>query len=412
MSDFTPFAIEIPHILQPDDQLYFLHCPKTAGQSFSLLLESFYSPNEVLLVHRDIIGDISQEQLLRYHLFTGHHGYQFLDRFADKKPLWLTMLRNPVDRLISQYYYLKEKVQEDDAIKQFNPLFAESKNLLDYIAHPTSQNIHNVQTKQLYSFEQLLLPSNVLDIVKDRLINECAFIGITELYDNSVALLYYTFAWRPHLMKREKRVNVTKDRPKINEVDSKIIDLIIEQNQLDIELYHFATELFSKRYDAMMQQTLQKNYEKLFSKHRQPQSTISLRHDDPLFDNKAYAQGWHNNDGEMRWTGPENTSLIDFCLEPSHSYFINIELKRGITKEILDSFQLFVNQNLIPLSQQILDESIKFYGVVPNHILDKQTKHTEVTFHVDHTARPLNNPKDTRLLGIALKQFDIVLQSG
>ncbi len=422
MPDHAPFATEIPLILQPEERLYFLHIPKTAGQSFSKLLELFYSPDEVLVVHAPQVKDVSDEKLLQYRFYTGHHGYRFLNRFTNKKPIWITMIRHPVDRVTSGYYFHRQQaikyIQSNKKLTA-NLELALNSDFYSYVTDVEAESrIYNRQTWQLYETEQLsfeefrLIPTNdIIDIVKERLTEECAFFGITDRFDNSVALFYYTFAWRPHIVKREKRVNATKERPNLVDVDPQIIDHITEKNQLDIEIYQFATTLFAKRYDAMMRQILQKNYDKLFSQHHHPLSAISIEHHDPIFDTKSYADGWHTTSEQYRWTGPENISLIDLCLSSEHTYTIHIDIERGVTLEVLQSFELYVNQHLIPLSWESIGHSTRVSGIIPQNILNQQRKRTELIFQVHHTAHPLDNPQDQRLLGIALKRVDIAPQT-
>jgi hypothetical protein len=417
-----PFAVKTPFKLKPDERLYFLHIEKTAGRSFSQLIESFYTPQDTLIVHPKRIEGIGQAELLQYHLYTGHYGYRFLDLFPETKPIWVTMLRDPVDRVISNYYFWRQQAKlaiENEVELTRDIALTLEYDLYTYLIRPiTTPPVHNRQARYLFDdattisekFDQTL-SDNILETIKQRLTEECTFLGITERYNESARLLYYTFGWRPYRMVHKKEINVTKDRPKINEIEPKIIDLIVEQNQLDIEIYQFAKDLFSTRYDTMIQRMLQQNYEHFFAQYFHPQSEISLRHDNPIFDTKEYAQGWYNNDGEIRWTGPESSSLVDVYLKSGLSYEIVIEIERGVTQEILNSFQLTINQHPISLSKQVLDNSVQFIGNIPSQILDKPEARTEVVLSVDHTSRPLDNIDDTRQLGIALIHIDIYPQS-
>jgi hypothetical protein len=45
--------------------------------------------------------------------------------------------------------------------------------------------------------------------------------------------------------------NITGERPNLKQVPTKIISLIKENNELDMELYRFAQELFEKKVDSL-----------------------------------------------------------------------------------------------------------------------------------------------------------------
>jgi hypothetical protein len=415
MSDYTPFAIQTPYVLQPDDKLYFLHIQKTAGTALMEHIQLFFARAEIVSWHSELQNTI--DDLYAYRLYIGHAGYKFLDKFHNIKPLWMTLLRHPVDRVISHYYFLlqlyNQDIENNRPTTQLRKLVTDSSNLHDFITN-SRIHFHNVQVSYLYQHGQggfqnteQDMPPNVLDIVKDRLINECAFLGITDRYDDSIALLHYTFGWRPYLMKRQKRVNVTKDRPKINEVDSKIIDLIIEQNQLDIELYNFAVDLFSKRYDEMMRRLLQEHYEEHFQPLSNNNTNIILAYSDAIFDQKQYTSGWYQAEANYRWTGPEAISWIRVHLQSDHHHILEIEMECGVTDEILKTFSVSINNHDINLVSFNIPNGIIFRGSINQHLLQHDIHYTEIQFKVSHTMQPNETLEDKRLLGVALHNIRI-----
>ncbi len=95
----------IKYHLSDDDLLYFLHIPKTAGTSFISILDSHYDnnyhkiyvPYDWKQLSQNIPADFSSYNLLR-----GHFGYG-IHRLLSKKPIYLTMLRDPFETVISLY---------------------------------------------------------------------------------------------------------------------------------------------------------------------------------------------------------------------------------------------------------------------------------------------------------------------
>ena len=69
-------------------------------------------------------------------------------------------------------------------------------------------------------------------------------VGLAERFDETLLLLKNAFHWR-HIF--YVKLNVTRVRPQQNEVPPETQRLIQEHNQLDLELYRHAQELFTEQ---------------------------------------------------------------------------------------------------------------------------------------------------------------------
>ena len=90
-------------------RIIFLHLPKTAGQSVhAALTESFGS--EVICPARvnEQLCVMSRTELARYQVFSGHFDWSLLDCLPGPKYVF-TILRDPLERILSFYFYLRGK---------------------------------------------------------------------------------------------------------------------------------------------------------------------------------------------------------------------------------------------------------------------------------------------------------------
>ena len=87
--------------------LYFLHIPKTAGTTLISIIDDHFNLDSIL--HEQVWNEILPkipETFSQFRLIRGHFGYG-LHRVLTKKPLFLTMLREPVDRVLSFYEHIR-----------------------------------------------------------------------------------------------------------------------------------------------------------------------------------------------------------------------------------------------------------------------------------------------------------------
>lgn len=102
------------HIHRPQ-RVLFDHLPKCAGTTIGMYLLLHYPQQLVFRTNgADPSESIKQFQSLsqgaryRYHLIIGHGANELLD-YIHPDTITLTVLRDPVDRIISHYFYVKQK---------------------------------------------------------------------------------------------------------------------------------------------------------------------------------------------------------------------------------------------------------------------------------------------------------------
>jgi hypothetical protein len=164
-----------------------------------------------------------------------------LHRKLSRPSTYITVLRDPIDRAISQYYFpLTHRLQ---------PRHREVKRVTfdDYVRITPYKN---VQTKLLsgidhgYDFTAGECSAEELELAKRNLSTSFALVGLTERFDESLALAKIEFGWR---IGQYSQFNITRERPKKNQIPPPTRALIIEHNRFDVELYSYAEGLFDEQ---------------------------------------------------------------------------------------------------------------------------------------------------------------------
>jgi hypothetical protein len=226
--------------------IIFTHIPKTAGTSF---LKTVVEPNipESQIYHYGDIKKFFVEQH-DYTLVEGHVPYG-LHYFTNRPVKYITFLRNPIERAVSYYYFIKDS----DVNVYKHPLrdYADSVSLKEFYENKKFQNqqtrfLAGFLSDRLYAINSYLsLEKVILDKAVNHLLNYYCF-GILERFEQSIALFQERLEW-PKTVKVAHQKKTNK-RPKLADLDKATLHSLKEAHILDLYLYDFAVKYFDDQY--------------------------------------------------------------------------------------------------------------------------------------------------------------------
>ncbi|NJR40177.1 MAG: sulfotransferase family protein [Leptolyngbyaceae cyanobacterium CSU_1_4] len=410
--------------LQEADVLYFSHIPKTAGMTFRTIVEDHFHCHEICPATLDEhIASIPPEQLKQYRLFRGHLGFIDLPKLVPGKRLInVNILREPVARVISHYDYIRRTPTDPryDSIKDISlEEFAEKLTLGKF-----GKNMQTYRVAKVAQFNlNDLSPEETLELAKQSL-DQFAFAGILEKFQDSLFLLSYIFGWKPILNTRKE--NASKKPKTEAELSAQTLAVIREQTQLDQVLYQYAQEIFDDRF-AQMKIALTERYGSesenslvaLLEKHAEhrytelqipPAHTLTYQFCQPLRGTGWQRREFPDANTVFRWTG-DTVATIDLPLAIDQDLQIEFCIINVLEADVLQSLTLEVggmagsSRYLQGVALSVLysfDTTIILQGTLPRSALTKPFTH--LTFKINRTLSPrdLNpNEPDTRSVGLA-----------
>jgi len=131
-----------------DKALIFLHIPKTGGTTLHSIIGRQYAPKVTFtILGFDLPQRIKEflalppEQREKIRLLKGHIPYG-LHKHLSVPATYITILRDPVDRIISLYYYILKSPQHH----LHHEIISRHMNLTDYVRSGLSMAVTSDQT--------------------------------------------------------------------------------------------------------------------------------------------------------------------------------------------------------------------------------------------------------------------------
>lgn len=225
----------------------FIHIPKTAGMTLKSIVTRQHHAGEFALLYKERIRQsvdafvaVPADVRSRYRFVLGHVGYG-LHEFLPQPVTYATFLRDPIERIISYFYYVLRRPDH------FLHETARKLGLRDFARSEATAKLTNGQTKYLAELDAQDATAETLECAKRHLEERFAVVGLMEQFDVSLLLLRRVAGWGMPWYDRE---NVTRDRPRLSEIPNDALEAIVEHNRLDLELYRWARERFAQARHA------------------------------------------------------------------------------------------------------------------------------------------------------------------
>jgi hypothetical protein len=220
----------------------FNHIPKTAGSTMRRVLFRTVGGKRVLFAttlgeHREQLGQIVQRldgRTRGSYAVIAHTGWGIQDRLpARHEYRAFTMLREPVDRTISMYFYSLDSHRL--SLEQFLEQLPEHSynHQTAFLGGLTAPHHLDGEPIRREQFDRALLER------AKRNLESHLVVGLTERFDDSLVLLRRAYGW-PRWRMRYKPVNVGNRK----QVSPAELEAVRAYNELDIELYELGREVF------------------------------------------------------------------------------------------------------------------------------------------------------------------------
>jgi hypothetical protein len=258
--------------LVPPDILIFFHMPKTGGLTIGLILEHCFPGdkhfNAYVGLHRSaILGGLRAKIAEKYSLLPAKAKQSFraviyehvpmgIHTLFDRPAKYFTIVRHPVDRVVSQFYHMK--TQSDI------PIFEQIKNMtldqyLDSRFHPFDLQVRMLSgCKELGGLWEINgnpvfatpVEGRHLELAKRNIEEHFLTAAPFEAFTTLVVFLKQIYGWRLRRCLFEFQ-NVTENRPRVADLPKATCRRIEDCNRHDLALYEWIKARFAEQIRAL-----------------------------------------------------------------------------------------------------------------------------------------------------------------
>lgn len=232
---------EFKFLISNQKPVVFDHLPKCGGSSINKYLTSSFPIKRTYAIngsnpHKSVEIFLNLNTKKRYgaKLVYGHLANKLFD-VANPESIRATVLREPIDRIISHYYYVKrnkdhylyKKIEEENIQLSeycYHDLSGELQNW--YVTHFTGLSLSEVEKN----------PKKSVDLAFKNVIDKYHVIG----FQDDIPLFINNLKRAANINTQFKNeiINATKKRIGTSQLDKSVLDKISKKNSLDIELFN------------------------------------------------------------------------------------------------------------------------------------------------------------------------------
>ncbi len=223
--------------------IIFIHLPKCGGISLRNLVASQYKEDRRTFIYNNEL-DVEipglefvrklQENRDKMQMVYGHFSFGAHHKL-NMPPIYATVLRDPLKRIISFYKFLNHNKEVGRYYSENIGTFSLKAFVENRITIQTNNHLTRIIAGQPPSLIKRLDDPVYLEIAKVNIEKYFLFTGVLDTLEEDIKALAAFLGWHCHSL---SRANASPQSQSV-EVDSETRQLIIEHNQLDIALYQW-----------------------------------------------------------------------------------------------------------------------------------------------------------------------------
>ncbi len=197
-----------------------------------------------------------------------------MHRFVPRTCTYITLLRDPVDRVVSHYYYV---LQNPNHVL-YKEVSGRKMSLEAYVTSGITTEVDNDQVRMLAGVGDKVDFGQCDHVLFEKALEHIekyfSVVGFTDRFDETLLIMMRKLNWAKWPI--YTRQNVSHSRPRGDDIPAGTCRLIKKQNALDYELYEYARKRFERDVTSIDTMELERfhRFQSIYYPYGKMQSTI------------------------------------------------------------------------------------------------------------------------------------------
>ena len=217
-----------------------VHIPRTGGTSLCLLFNQVFGADKCLMNYDGELREKKPTELANVRYMAGHFGYGAHESFT-KTPVYITVLRNPIDRYISTYAeFITNPKSKYHTVAQRYDVNEFLQYALDSEVSGVWQQLHNLQCRLICGEADYKKAREYIDT---KYFLACPFPMVNAMVGMLSTALGVNGLMLPRVHETKQSMAAYKDMLSLSD---KSITLLMNSEQEDVLLYSYVQKAFSQ----------------------------------------------------------------------------------------------------------------------------------------------------------------------
>ena len=241
--------------------LVFIHLPKTGGTTLKNIIFREFPRKKIFHIvntlHRETFLQMSDEKRNEFDCITGHVP-TCIHNFISRPCRYIILLREPLERAISDYYFIltsvqhprherynREKVTLEEHLRKKR---GSTPDIIKLLLYPKLEVLPDIPIIEKWRGFESYTMNEMIEESKRKLREDFFQAGVLDRFGEFVFLLSRRLRWKFPYYRTENRSSSRFRADARNTIDTEVLSHFYAANRIEYQLYEYACSLFAAQW--------------------------------------------------------------------------------------------------------------------------------------------------------------------